>query len=427
MIPTYLSESPLRHLFAFVEMEEKNYFKAPERKKQRVMLPYAWNQEDKCDLLSLHNSNLSVHYIGPGRTDTDAASVRGNHSIPPQCGIYYFEVTVENKGKDGYIGIGFCGPDVPLHRLPGWDPLSWGYHGDDGNKFQCQGKGKQYGPTFSTNDTVGCGINFMDRTAFYTRNGLYLGEAFSDLPVELSVPIYPCVGLRTQGEIIRANFGASPFLFDIDFHVRNQRECAMKKIQELPLPEIDLKNTISAYLAHHGYSKTLSVFEQQNSFTKSKMELRIQLKNLILNGNLEEAISLLNLECPRIYHERPDILTELHIQAFLEYIKSSQPIKALEYGQKYLSRLSSHPVVPNAFSLLAYADKSRAPESKLLCNSRRQIIADLVNSSVLVSIGMPGVPVFETLVRQMLVAGQESASLSCGKTSILNFYDLTKI
>ena len=78
----------------------------------------------------------------------DAATVRANHPIPHQCGIFYFEVEIINKGRDGYIAIGFTGPHVSLGRLPGWDDMSWGYHGDDGNSFACSGTGKLYGPTF---------------------------------------------------------------------------------------------------------------------------------------------------------------------------------------------------------------------------------------------------------------------------------------
>lgn len=37
----------------------------------------------------------------------------------PQCGIYYFEMHVLSKGSDGYIGIGFCGGENKLERLPG--------------------------------------------------------------------------------------------------------------------------------------------------------------------------------------------------------------------------------------------------------------------------------------------------------------------
>lgn len=119
----------------------------------------------------------------------------------------------ETELLDRLIGVGFCTKKVPLNRLPGWEPESWGYHGDDGNSFCCQGTGKQYGPQFSTNDVIGCGVNFRTGTAFFTKNGLFLKTAFRDIK---STKLYPAVGMKRPGEHIRVNFGQEGFVFDID-------------------------------------------------------------------------------------------------------------------------------------------------------------------------------------------------------------------
>ncbi len=74
------------------------------------------------------------------------------------------------------IGIGFSSKSVPLSRLPGWEPESWAYHGDDGHSFCCQSSGKHYGPPFNAGDIIGCGINFRTRSAFFTKNGDHLGS-----------------------------------------------------------------------------------------------------------------------------------------------------------------------------------------------------------------------------------------------------------
>ena len=42
-----------------------------------------------------------VNVAGPGKNHKDAASVRATHAIPTSCGIYYFEVKVISKGRDG--------------------------------------------------------------------------------------------------------------------------------------------------------------------------------------------------------------------------------------------------------------------------------------------------------------------------------------
>ncbi len=60
--------------------------------------------------------------------------------------------------------------------MPGWTPGSWGYHGDDGRKFSDFEASELYGPTYGAGDVVGCGIDFMTKSAFFTKNGEKLGK-----------------------------------------------------------------------------------------------------------------------------------------------------------------------------------------------------------------------------------------------------------
>lgn len=78
--------------------------------------------------------------------------------------------------QDSLIGIGFSGKNVALNRLPGWEPDSYAYHGDDGYSFCCTNNGKSYGPKYSTLDVIGCGVNFRTGSAFFTKNGVNLGK-----------------------------------------------------------------------------------------------------------------------------------------------------------------------------------------------------------------------------------------------------------
>ena len=74
-----------------------------------------------------------------------------------------------------------------LNRLPGWEKNSYGYHADDGCVFSSTGTGQKYGPTFSTGDIVGCGFNLVDHSIFFTKNGITLGTAFTDVSVGADV------------------------------------------------------------------------------------------------------------------------------------------------------------------------------------------------------------------------------------------------
>lgn len=88
----------------------------------------------------------------------------------------HISIYLSNLKSRSSIGIGFSGKNVPLSRLPGWEPESWAYHGDDGHSFGCQSAGKHYGPPFSAGDIVGCGVNFRTASAFFTKNGDHLGS-----------------------------------------------------------------------------------------------------------------------------------------------------------------------------------------------------------------------------------------------------------
>jgi len=52
---------------------------------------------------------------------------------------------------------------IKERKMPGWDNDSYGYHGDDGGIFHNKGQMlRNYGPTFTNGDTVGCGIDYIE-------------------------------------------------------------------------------------------------------------------------------------------------------------------------------------------------------------------------------------------------------------------------
>ena len=66
--------------------------------------------------------------------------------------------------------------------MPGWHEKSWGYHGDDGKKFNSPtSQGLRYSETYTTGDTVGCGINRRTGKIFFTLNGFNQGKYFQQI------------------------------------------------------------------------------------------------------------------------------------------------------------------------------------------------------------------------------------------------------
>ena len=60
-----------------------------------------------------------LEYLGSGKNHKDAASVRAVHTIPSTCGIYYFEVHIISKGRDGLVAVamGYILIVAPLDTL----------------------------------------------------------------------------------------------------------------------------------------------------------------------------------------------------------------------------------------------------------------------------------------------------------------------
>ncbi|KAG8571816.1 hypothetical protein GDO81_011790 [Engystomops pustulosus] len=288
--------------------------------------PRAWSPRDKCSYLGLSHGNLRVHYKGHGKTSRDAASVRATHPIPAACGIYYFEVKIISKGRDGYMGIGLSTQGVNLNRLPGWDKHSYGYHGDDGHSFCSSGTGQPYGPTFTTGDVIGCCVNLIDNTCFYTKNGHSLGIAFTDLPPNL----YPTVGLQTPGEVVDANFGQSPFVFDIEDYIREWRTKIQAQIERFPVAgdwQSIIQRMVSSYLVHHGYCSTAEAFAKSTDQTVQEelasIKNRQRIQKLVLAGRMGEAIETTQQLYPNLLERNPNLFFTLKVRQFIEMVNGT--------------------------------------------------------------------------------------------------------
>lgn len=263
-------------------------------------LPSKWAVPDKYGGLEISADGQDVKFVGPSKIgDHEAAATRSDNPMPKECGIYYFEVHIISKGKEGMIGVGFSGVNASLEKLPGWEPDSWAYHGDDGKAFCCQSPGKPYGPTFTTGDTIGCGVNFMTGCAFFTKNGVLLGKSnFKSLLILLliktqgaafrdlrDVKLYPSVGMKRPHAHLSVNFGQRPFMFNIDNMVlvrmlrceypgtsaylkQHERQVIREEINAADISNLhptlkkdDLcKALVAQYLSHDGYAETAKAF-----------------------------------------------------------------------------------------------------------------------------------------------------------------------
>lgn len=67
-----------------------------------MQLPSRWADADRSGGLEIAADGLDIRYQGPVKVhDHEAAAARADHPMPPQCGLYYYEVTIIANGKEG--------------------------------------------------------------------------------------------------------------------------------------------------------------------------------------------------------------------------------------------------------------------------------------------------------------------------------------
>uniref|UniRef100_A0A3B4WGF8 RAN binding protein 9 n=1 Tax=Seriola lalandi dorsalis TaxID=1841481 RepID=A0A3B4WGF8_SERLL len=316
-------------------------------------LPRSWSPKDKFSYIGLSQNNLRVHYKGHGKTPKDAASVRATHPIPAACGVYYFEVKIISKGRDGYMGIGLSAQGVNMNRLPGWDKHSYGYHGDDGHSFCSSGTGQPYGPTFTTGDVIGCCTLF-----------LYLSLSL------LQPNLYPTVGLQTPGEVVDANFGQHPFVFDIEDYMREWRTKIQAQIDRFPIGEREgewqsmIQKMVASYLVHHSYCATAEAFakstDQAVHEELASIKNRQKIQKLVLSGRMGEAIETTQQLYPNLLERNPDLLFMLKVRQFIEMVNGTDSEVRCLGGRSPKSQ-DIYPGSPRPFSSPSHKASSSQP------------------------------------------------------------------
>lgn len=397
-----------------------------------TQLPHGWSSEFKAPPLGLTQDNFGCYFHGNGRREEDekfAAAVRTDFGIPPSCLLYYFEIKFISKGRDGFMGLGLNSASAILNKLPGWVRESYGYHADDGNIFNGDGRGSPFGPTFTSGDIIGCGYNLVEGKCFFTKNGLNLGKAFDKIPSDIL--FYPTIGLKTSGEEIRANFGQEDFAYDIEQDLRSLRKNMTLTISNYPINDFGtwqntLHKLVQSWLVQNSYPNTAEAFTSSTKLdckeNMQRIQLRYRVQQYVLNGRISEAIKLTNGLCPNMLQNNSNLLFALKCRQFIELISGAdsdfQPklngtqkhqqqqketemdfneqkfAKLILFGQElyeYLHQLNklygknekNEKMFQDAVSLIAFANPKNSYHGKLLDPKEREPISQILNNSIL--------------------------------------------
>ncbi|TYZ57609.1 hypothetical protein PybrP1_008565 [[Pythium] brassicae (nom. inval.)] len=147
--------------------------------------------------------------------------------------LAYFEVSMKGCGSVGIASLsdaasrGAYGFGSEEHL--GWKPVSYGYHGNDGDfvfndgSAAYGGEWAPLGPAWGAVDaqgdpdaatfTVGCGVDTASGRLFFTLNGTLAGQARVAV---LKGEYAAAVSLHSYGDAATLNVGSAPFRFDIE-------------------------------------------------------------------------------------------------------------------------------------------------------------------------------------------------------------------
>ncbi|GAM21242.1 hypothetical protein SAMD00019534_044170 [Acytostelium subglobosum LB1] len=131
----------------------------------------------------------------------------------------YFEITLIAAGVDQNVFIGYstsCETNDKKQVLKS----AVSYHGGDGGMYPNPVMGKEISDPWECNDTAGCGIDFINKHIFFTKNGVLIGKTTPSLSINR---LYATIGTISYGDKFSINFGNRPFEFDLVQHQKEAR------------------------------------------------------------------------------------------------------------------------------------------------------------------------------------------------------------
>ncbi|KAJ4917260.1 SPla/RYanodine receptor (SPRY) domain-containing protein [Raphanus sativus] len=344
---------------------------------------------------------LSVKYTNTNLHGDDVGVVQANKPAPFKCltTSRFLLRMLALKGKSRLVSLrraSKCADNpgtflVSLMRLSsfcriGFDKLRWevnscGYHGDDGYLYRGKGIGEAFGPTYTTGDTVGGGINYGSQEFFFTKNGALVGK----IPKNIKGHLFPTIAVHSQNEEVSVNFGKTKFAFDVKGYEASERNKQHMAIDKISIPPNISYALVKTYLHHYGYEEILNAFNiatettvppiriaQENAIDEDDssyaLHQRKTIRQLVRDGEVNAALARL----------RDWYLQIVQVGKLEEGVKYSR----LELA-KFVGLTGFQDKVEDCFALLVYRKPEESSLGYFLEDSQRELVADAVNAAIL--------------------------------------------
>eukprot|EP00775_Hariotina_reticulata_P006104 gene6104-6342_t len=188
------------------------------------------------------------------------------------------------------------------------------------------------------------------------------------------------------------------------------------KLAAVKVAKEDMNRLVMNFLVTEGYVEAARMLEQESG-TAPGVELssitdRMEIRQAVQSGQVEEAIDKVNDLNPEILEEQHSLYFHLQQQRLIELIRQNKTEEALAFAQEYLA---PHGEENDAFleelertvALLAFADAKASPVGELMDVAQRQKTASELNAAILSSQGQEREPRLLLLLKMMLWAQQQ--------------------
>ncbi|XDA82431.1 hypothetical protein R6Z07F_012349 [Ovis aries] len=166
----------------------------------------------------------------------------------------------------------------------------------------------------------------------------------------------------------------------------------MEKLNNLHVQRADMNRLIMNYLVTEGFKEAAEKFRMESGIEPSvdleTLDERIKIREMILKGQIQEAIALINSLHPELLDTNRYLYFHLQQQHLIELIRQRETEAALEFAQTQLAEQGEESrecltEMERTLALLAFDNPEDSPFGDLLNMMQRQKVWSEVNQAVL--------------------------------------------
>ncbi|XP_077643116.1 glucose-induced degradation protein 8 homolog isoform X2 [Lonchura striata] len=155
----------------------------------------------------------------------------------------------------------------------------------------------------------------------------------------------------------------------------------MEKLNNLHIQRADMNRLIMNYLVTEGFKEAAEKFRMESGIEPSvdleTLDERIKIREMILKGQIQEAIALINSLHPELLDTNRYLYFHLQQQHLIELIRQRETEAALEFAQTQLAEQGEESrecltEMERTLALLAFDNPEESPFGDLLNMMQRQ-------------------------------------------------------